>query len=114
MSMVLVTGGRRFGPQGHVWMTLDSLHKTDPGMCIVQGGASGADAHARRWAKARGVPCITMEAAWDTLGKAAGGIRNQWMLDYVPVNYCVAFPGGYGTADMVRRCKERGINVYEA
>lgn len=112
--MVLVTGGRRFGPQSHVWETLDALYRRDPELCIVQGGASGADAHARRWAKARGVPCITMEAAWDALGKAAGAIRNGWMLEYVEVEYCVAFPGGYGTADMKRQCKERGVKVYEA
>ena len=114
MKIVLVTGGRKFGPGSHVWQTLDGLAMHEPQLCIVQGGASGADGHARRWAKARGKPCLTMDAQWDALGPKAGALRNQWMLDYLKVDYCVAFPGGAGTADMKRRCKEKGIRVYEA
>lgn len=112
--MILVTGGRKFGPGNHVCVVLDALSAQYPNMCVVQGGASGADSHARRWARARGKPCITMDAQWDRLGPKAGSLRNQWILDCISINFCVAFPGGAGTADMKRRCEEKGIKVYEA
>lgn len=56
LILVLVTGGRRFGPSSYVWSLLDGVRRNYPGLCIVQGGAHGADAHARSWAKARGPP----------------------------------------------------------
>jgi hypothetical protein len=51
-------------------------------------------------------------ADWNTHGRAAGPIRNQRMLDEVKPELVVAFPGGRGTADMVRRAREAGVNVY--
>lgn len=115
MTKVLVTGGRTYDDRGHVYMVLDGLLRRYPALCVVQGGAKGADRLASLWAAARGKPCITMAAAWDALGPAAGSTRNQWMLDYNPdIAFCVAFPGGPGTADMKRRCAGKGIKVYEA
>lgn len=46
-----------------------------------------------------------------TNGKAAGPIRNQRMLDEGKPDLVVAFPGGRGTADMVRRAKAAGVPV---
>jgi hypothetical protein len=44
---------------------------------------------------------------------AAGGIRNQRMLDEEKPNLVVAFPGGNGTADMCRRANSAGLEVIE-
>jgi hypothetical protein len=53
--------------------------------------------------------CIALEE-----GKAAGSIRNQRMLDAEKhIDVVVAFPGGRGTADMVRRARAAGIHVLE-
>jgi len=52
-------------------------------------------------------------ANWRTHGKAAGPIRNQQMLDEGRPHLVVAFPGGTGTADMVRRAKAAGVPVME-
>lgn len=52
-------------------------------------------------------------ADWKTHGKRAGSIRNQKMIDDYHPQLVVAFPGGAGTADMVRRARAAGIEVRE-
>jgi predicted polyphosphate/ATP-dependent NAD kinase len=44
-----------------------------------------------------------------TQGKAAGIIRNQRMLDEGKPDLVIAFQGGDGTADMVRRANKSKI-----
>lgn len=78
---------------------------------VVHGDAEGGDMLAGMWAKAHGVPVVAMPALWDYHGKAAGGIRNQSMLEVMKPTHCIALPGGVGTADMVRRCQRAGIPV---
>jgi hypothetical protein len=52
-------------------------------------------------------------ADWDANGKAAGPLRNQRMLEAFNPDMVLAFPGGRGTADMVRKAKRRGVKVVE-
>lgn len=111
--LLLVTGGRDFDDYQRVARALGSAYSHQPALAVVQGGARGADALARRWCESTGVPCITVPALWDYYGKRAGSMRNQWMLDYFDINYVTAFPGGTGTADMVRRARAKGVPVYE-
>jgi len=80
-------------------------------MKLVTGDARGADALARSWALVYGVPHRCYVAHWEKHGKAAGPLRNQRMLDENPVDLVIAFPGGAGTADMVRRAEAAGIEV---
>ena len=68
--------------------------------------ARGADRFAQEWANANGVAWIVYDANWTKHGRAAGPIRNQQMLDEGRPTLVVAFPGGRGTADMVRRARE--------
>lgn len=84
-----------------------------PDMVVVEGGAKGADKLANLWAKHAGLRYETFPADWKAHGKAAGPIRNQQMLE-AGVDLCVHFPGGRGTADMVRRCNEAGVATIEA
>lgn len=42
----------------------------------------------------------------------AGPDRNQRMIDEGRPDLVVAFPGGRGTADMIRRATEAGIEVF--
>jgi hypothetical protein len=44
---------------------------------------------------------------------ASKGMRNQQMLDEGRPTLVVAFPGGRGTADMMRRARVAGIEVIE-
>jgi YspA, cpYpsA-related SLOG family len=80
---------------------------------LVAGGARGADTLADEWAKAQGIACQIFMADWEGLGRKAGPIRNQRMLDEGKPDLVIAFPGGRGTADMVRRAREAGVETIE-
>lgn len=109
---VLVTGGRHYSDQPALFATLDGVHASRAITAVIHGGASGADRLAGRWGQARGVSVEVYPADWDKHGRAAGPIRNQEMLGKKP-DLVVAFPGGKGTADMVRRAKAAGVKVVE-
>lgn len=112
---VLVCGGRDYGNITRVAQELDALHREIPHDCmrVIQGGATGADQLARAWCAHRHVEYENYAADWKAHGKAAGPIRNQRMLDHGKPDLVIAFPGGRGTADMVRRAKAAGVPVRE-
>ena len=105
----VVCGGRDFLDQELVDRTLDGLGIT----VLIEGGAHGADRLASAWAFRNRVPCARYKADWVTCGKRAGPIRNQQMLTEGKPGVVVAFPGGRGTADMVRRARLAGVHVVE-
>lgn len=81
---------------------------------IIQGGASGADLLAKEWGmKKLGVVVDTYYADWTRHKKRAGPIRNEEMLRESRPNAIVAFPGGRGTAHMVKIAKKAGVPVLE-
>lgn len=110
---ILVCGGRDYCDQAMLFGTLDMEDEHDWIIEIIQGGALGADRLARMWAHTRDVACTEFPADWDVHGKAAGPIRNQRMIDEGRPTKVMAFKGGRGTADMVRRAKKAGIPVFE-
>ena len=111
---VLVCGGRDYQRFNHVCNTLDELHgEAGKIQTVIHGGAKGADDLADTWARQNHVERLIYEADWATHGNAAGPIRNQEMIDEGKPDIVVAFPGGRGTADMVRRAKAAGIEVRE-
>ena len=78
---VLVCGGRDWGTKLFERQALyRALHEVRPTV-IIEGGAAGADARAREWARYYGVANETFPADWRKHGKAAGPIRNRQMLD---------------------------------
>lgn len=79
---------------------------------VIEGGAKGADNMAYWWARTRGIHCAKIEALWHVYGRAAGPLRNEAMLQLTP-DAVIAFPGGCGTATMVKLAKSRGIRVIE-
>lgn len=78
---------------------------------IIHGGARGADEGANDWAGSEHVPARAFHADWRKHGNAAGPIRNQRMIDEGKPDIVIAFPGGRGTADMVRLAEAAGIPV---
>jgi hypothetical protein len=108
---VLVCGGRHYGNVSHVSGMLSKLHRLHGLRAVIQGGANGADRIARIWAEHNHVDWITFEADWAKHGRAAGPKRNQEMLDESKPDLVLAFPGGRGTADMIRRAREAGVAV---
>ena len=104
---VLVCGGRKYSNYSHLKMVLSSF---EPAV-VISGKAPGADSLAERWAKEAGVKFEGYPADWKTNGRAAGPIRNQQMLDEGKPDFVIAFPGGKGTADMVKRAKAACLPV---
>jgi hypothetical protein len=114
---VLVCGGRNYNgdaPWNHVMDVLGSIHDVTPIDAVIQGGALGADSLGRIWADMYGVKCITVPADWAAHGRAAGPIRNKRMLTDFKPDLVVAFPGGKGTANMIRQAEEAGVRVMHA
>jgi hypothetical protein len=110
-----VCGGRNYADYWTVYDVLTGLHTAIPIRCIIEGGALGADRFARQWAIDRSIltdqyPVISeVDGPWP----AAGPRRNQRMLIISKPDLVVAFPGGTGTADMVRRAHKASVTVME-
>jgi YspA, cpYpsA-related SLOG family len=104
--IVLVTGGRYYANAAALQ---GALQRLSPSL-VIQGGASGADALARAWCAAMGVPCRTYEADW-TKGRKAGPLRNQRMLDEGKPDVVLAATGGRGTADMIHRALKAHLRI---
>lgn len=99
-----------------VFTALDDIHEMMPISCIIEGGASGADRHARQWAAEHDVPWDEYVADWIKYGKGAGPIRNAQMIAGGKPDHVVAFiatPPTPGTANMVRQAKKAGLPVSE-
>jgi|SRR5580700_6683438 hypothetical protein len=114
MTTVLVCGGRDYANREHVFAMLDALHAKYNFTHLIEGGARGADSFARGWAMKRGLSRYTYYADWNAYGVRAGPIRNSNMLADGRPTLVVAFPGGRGTADMLRKARAAGVEVVEA
>lgn len=128
---VLICGGRNFKDASAIAAPLDELLKEHRWLTIIEGGALGADRFAQQWAIKNKTDLYTFHARWGAItrdgavvkrhatgdGKeydaAAGGARNQRMIDAGRPDLVLAFAGGKGTADMVRRARAAGITVRE-
>jgi len=116
MKIVIVTGGRGYSNVGAVRGAL----RAEAPHVVVQGGAPGADRLAAQWARTMGVQLVTFEAMWDVHGVKAGPMRNEMMVRFAESMILadeshsvrvLAFPGGRGTADMIKRAEDCGIKV---
>lgn len=80
---------------------------------IIHGDARGADQIAGEWGRRMAIGVVAIPADWSGHGMKAGPLRNQLMLDTYKPAVVIAFPGGQGTADMVRRSRRTGADVIE-
>ena len=110
---VIVCGGRDYKDQDHLEHVLDMIDEWFLGNLIMAtGSALGADELARYWNnKNKNSEPLMYPADWETHGKAAGPIRNKEMLIDFDPDFVVAFPGGKGTADMVKKAQDAGVTV---
>lgn len=104
----VICGGRNFSDYQQLRSVLQQYHLTH----IIHGGARGADSLAGLYAGEHNIQCTVFKAEWNLHGLGAGPRRNQRMLEEQP-EVVIAFPGGFGTADMVRRAKNAGLYVIE-
>ena len=108
---ILVCGGRDFADSALLTETLDAIHVETPIEIVIHGATPGADTLARNWAWRRGVYEDGYSARWSESGRAAGPLRNARMLAEGKPDLVLAFPGGRGTEDMVRKAEAAGVRV---
>lgn len=110
----LVCGGRNYSDRHTLFSVLDVLHLEIGITEIVNGAAPGADTLSTEWAKKNGLPPLpypVLPEDWKKYGKAAGMIRNQHMFKDSQPHMVVAFPGGPGTAGMIKIVKRAGYRT---
>ncbi len=73
---------------------LDEIYPSE----IVSGGAVGPDSYAEAWAKLHLVPCKVFKPDW-SVGKRAGALRNQQIVDYC--DKLIAFYDGKSKGTMI-------------
>ena len=110
--IVIVTGGRSYANVEKLNTVFDELHSKEPISLLIEGGAQGADRLARNWAVNNNVSYLTVHARWNQFGKSAGFIRNQAMIE-MRHDIVIAFPGGKGTAGMVKLARNKGSKLME-
>lgn len=111
---ILISGKRDFTDYATFCNILNaSLANIDDEIIIVEGGAKGADALAKRYAIEQGYRFIEFPADWNGFGRAAGVIRNAEMINFIKDKTCKAlfFWDGQsrGTGDCLMRAKRAGI-----
>lgn len=107
---VIVCGGRKFNDGALVKKVLDEY----PIEILINGQAKGADWLSSEWARRTGTTYAEVPALWDTFGKNAGHMRNYNMITFFgDIDLVIAFPGGAGTASMMRIARQKEIKVLE-
>lgn len=109
---VIVCGGRDFNERDRLFVAMDDLQLELGITMVIHGDARGADRLAGEWAKSRGIHVAAVPALWDFHDRQAGPLRNAAMLTLGPVAV-IAFPGGAGTASMIRMASTSGIPIYQ-
>jgi hypothetical protein len=119
-SLVIAAGGGRDLAWSQQRVAAELLARSGGRLVhlLLHGGARGADAAIGRAAQQLGWSALVMQAQWERHGRAAGPIRNRELLDQAVARavarsspgcltsvLVVAFPGGAGTASLVREAR---------
>lgn len=99
-------------------LVCDILSKYKNITTIVSGGARGADSLAARYAHEHGIDLIEYIPEWEKLGRKAGHIRNQYIID--ASDRVVAFwdMKSTGTKDSIKKANKQNkpieiVNINE-
>jgi len=120
--VVLVTGSRNWAALGVIYRALESYSRSELVELIVGDCPTGADEHARRWARVWEVPLGLCRADWKRYGKRAGPLRNGEMVRRLAefrargaVCQVEAFPLSVskGTRDCMKQARAAGFPVRE-
>lgn len=108
---VIIAGGRDFSDYDLLERKCDFYFSERRPSLIIVGGANGADDLGMKYAFCKCYDFKIMRADWNTLGKAAGMVRNQQMLQ--EADALVAFWDGRssGTRNMIEIAQAKGIPV---
>ncbi len=117
---ILVTGTRDMLTPGNkvainrpIWSEIRKARTQGRPVILVHGDCpTGVDAHVKSFRIGLDVTIEAHPANWAMLGKAAGPMRNQEMVD-LGAEVCLGFPrpGSRGTHDCIRRAELAGIRT---
>jgi hypothetical protein len=122
---VLVTGGREttlknlgLDPGAVYALVVKTLNQLSAcgqrPITVIHGGAKGVDSYADKWCFNTNTAKLVFPVAkeeWEAKGGIAGNLRNTQMLNEGKPDVCLAFPGGGGTADMMKKARDAGVRV---
>ncbi len=106
---LVVSGSRHFSNSPLLASHLSAALRKQPGLVLVCGSGKGCDTLVRQWAASHKVPLLVAPAHWSSLGKAAGPIRNQFMLSMAQGVLAFPLAGSKGTAHVIRSAKQLGL-----
>ena len=111
----LICGDREWADGEYIYKVLVRLGGRGGIEAVIEGEARGADRLGKVAALQLGIPVEKFPADWTGLGKAAGPIRNQQMLDEGHPTIVLAFHDhldqSKGTADMLERAEAANIPI---
>jgi hypothetical protein len=117
MNTILVSGYREFNDYNAFKIEMDLFIteyklKSLNNLIILHGGARGTDTLAHKYAKENNYQVISQPADW-SLGKSAGVIRNQSMIDTFKPKYGICFVHflSKGTKDCLQRMRKSKNNM---
>ena len=79
---------------------------------VVSGEARGVDLLGEKWALENNIPVDRHPALWEKLGRMAGPVRNQIMVENSDALIAVWDGKTRGTADVIKRAKASGLIFY--
>lgn len=79
---------------------------------VICGGARGADALGKSWAKYMGIPMEMYNAQWELHGKAAGHIRNAVMSENAEALILLWDGKSTGSKNMRDTAISKGLKVF--
>ena len=110
-TRIIIAGSRKFTNyeklESEVLGFLDSINSDD--LCIISGGAKGADWLGEQFAKNHNIPLFVFKANWDKYGKMAGPIRNREMAKYATHLIVFIANDSKGSKDMYNVAIENSI-----
>lgn len=106
-----VVGSRTFNDRRLLEQKLEEIDSEKTIICVVSGGARGADLFGEEWAKKNGIETQIFYPDWERLGKKAGIVRNKDIVDNC--DELIAFWDGIsnGTKSSIEMAKSQGKKV---
>ncbi|MBA4090094.1 MAG: hypothetical protein C0494_05810 [Sphingobium sp.] len=106
--VVIFSGGQVWEDHALIYRTLDLIHRRIPGMVLASSGQDkGCDAIAAAWAARTGCKLISFTLD-RKLGKRAGFVRNDQMLQLRPVEAVICEGSGL-QEHLVREARQAGV-----
>ena len=108
---ILVCGGRDYYDENKIMEVLTDVIGLEKNVLVIHGACkTGTDSIVQKFCDSYLVTTKPYPANWEKFGRRAGPIRNQQMLDDNPdIDVFIAFPGGAGTKDMVKKAMQSKI-----